>query len=52
MSWKKTAQTSLADTLVIERKSISELDDVHNIINWSEIEHIHSWDKDCSRFAI
>ena len=39
MSWKNTQQASLADTLVIEHKSLSELDDVHNIIFWPEIEH-------------
>jgi IS5 family transposase len=38
MSWKNTQQNSFADPLVIEHKSLSELDDVHNIINWSEIE--------------
>jgi IS5 family transposase len=38
MSWKNTQQNSFADSLVIEHKSLSELDDVHNIINWSEIE--------------
>ena len=38
MSWKNTQQSSLADALVIEHKSLSELDDVHNIINWIEIE--------------
>ena len=38
MSWKNTQQTSLADALVIEHKSLSELDDVHNIIFWPEIE--------------
>ena len=38
MSWKQTAQNSFADSLVVEHKSLSELDDVHNIINWSEIE--------------
>ena len=37
MSWKNTQQTSLADALVIEHKSLSELDDVHNIIFWPEI---------------
>ena len=39
MSWKNTQQTSLADALVIEHKSLSELDDVHNIIFWPEIEN-------------
>ncbi len=38
MSWKNTKQNSFADSLVVEHKSLSELDDVHNIINWSEIE--------------
>ena len=38
MSWKNTQQTLLADALVIEHKSLSELDDVHNIIFWPEIE--------------
>jgi hypothetical protein len=33
-----TQQNSFADSLVIEHKSLSELDDVHNIINWGEIE--------------
>jgi len=39
MSWKNTQQASLADALVIEHKSLSELDDVHNIIFWPEIEN-------------
>ncbi len=38
MSWKQTTQNSFADSLVVEHKSLSELDDVHNIINWTEIE--------------
>ena len=38
MSWKNTQQTSLEDALIIEHKSLSDLDDVHNIINWNEIE--------------
>ncbi len=33
MSWKQTIQNSFADFLVVEHKSLSELDDVHNIIN-------------------
>ncbi|VVM22046.1 hypothetical protein BSPWISOXPB_3044 [uncultured Gammaproteobacteria bacterium] len=35
MSWKNTQQNSFADSLVIEHKSLLELDDVHNIINWA-----------------
>jgi IS5 family transposase len=38
MSWKNTQQNSVADSLVVEHKSLSELDNVHNIIFWSEIE--------------
>jgi len=38
MSWKNTRKTSLSDALVIEHKSLSELDGVHHIINWNEIE--------------
>ncbi len=38
MSWKNTQQNSFADSLVVDHKSLSELDDVHNIINWNEIE--------------
>lgn len=38
MSWRNTKQHSFADALVVEHKSLSELDDVHNIINWNEIE--------------
>jgi IS5 family transposase len=42
MSWKNTQQNSFADSLVVEHKSLSELDDVHNIIFWPEIEKILS----------
>ncbi|KAF3978334.1 MAG: hypothetical protein HFP77_02415 [Methylococcales symbiont of Iophon sp. n. MRB-2018] len=38
MSWKNTQQTSFADALIVQHKSLSELDDVHNIINWKAIE--------------
>jgi IS5 family transposase len=38
MSWKQTAQRSLADALLVKHKSLSKLDDVHEIINWKEIE--------------
>ena len=38
MSWKNIKQNSFADSLVVQHKSLSELDDVHNIINWDEIE--------------
>ena len=38
MSWKNTQQHSLADALIVQHKSLSELDAVHDIINWQEIE--------------
>ena len=38
MSWKNTQQSSLVDALVVEHKSLSELDDVHDIIFLPEIE--------------
>ena len=38
MSWKQTAQYSFADALLIEHKSLSKLDDVHEIIDWKQIE--------------
>jgi IS5 family transposase len=38
MSWKQTTQNSFADSRVVEHKCLSELDDVHNSINWTEIE--------------
>jgi IS5 family transposase len=38
MSLKNTKQYSLADNLVVQHKSLSKLDGVHNIINWIEIE--------------
>lgn len=40
MSWKQIAQHSLADMLLVEHKSLSELDDVHEVINWSRIEKL------------
>ena len=38
MSWKQTAQYSFADALLIEHKALSKLDDVHEIIDWKQIE--------------
>jgi transposase, IS5 family len=42
MPWKQTQQASLADALIVEHKSLSGLNDVHNIVNWHEIEKIPS----------
>ncbi len=38
MSWKQTAQYSFADALLVEHKALSKLDDVHEIIDWKQIE--------------
>ena len=38
MSWKQTAQYSFADALLVEYKSLFKLDDVHEIIDWKQIE--------------
>jgi IS5 family transposase len=38
MSWKNLKQRSLADALLIEHKALTELDDVHELINWERIE--------------
>ena len=39
MSWKQTSQYSFTDALlIIERKSLSKLDDMHEIIDWKQTE--------------
>ena len=38
MSWKNLKQQSLADALIIEHAALTELDDVHNLIDWQRIE--------------
>ena len=38
MSWKQTAQYSFADALLAEHKSLSKLDDVHEMIDEQQIE--------------
>ena len=43
MSWKQTAQYSFADALLIEHQSLSKLDDVHEIIDWKQIETTFSY---------
>ncbi len=40
MSWKQTAQYSFADALLIEHKSLSKLDNVHDSLHdFGEFEH-------------
>lgn len=42
MSWKNLKQQSLADALVVEHSAITELDDVHELIDWSRVEKLLS----------
>jgi IS5 family transposase len=42
MSWKNLSQYGLADALLPKHDSLKELDDVHQIIDWSEIEGLLS----------
>ena len=46
MAWKNIKQRSFADDLVSVHSAVEELDDVHDLINWSRVEkhlsHIHT----------
>jgi IS5 family transposase len=42
MSWKNLTQYGLADALLSKHDSLKELDDVHQIIDWAEIEGLLS----------
>lgn len=42
MSWKNLTQYGLADALLSKHDSLKELDDVHEIIDWAEIEGLLS----------
>lgn len=46
MAWKNIQQRSLADSMLINHEALEELDPVHNLIDWSEVEkhlsHIHA----------
>ena len=42
MSWKNLTQYGLADALLSKHDSLKELDDVHQIIDWPEIEGLLS----------
>ena len=40
MAWKNLTQTSLADDLIYQHQAITELDDLHQLIDWKSIEHL------------
>lgn len=42
MAWKNLKQTSLAGALVSTHSALEELDDAHNLINWSRLENLLS----------
>ena len=42
MAWKNLKQRSFADALVSTHSALEELDDVHDLINWSRLEKLLS----------
>ena len=38
MAWKELRQKDFTDELIVHHEALEELDDVHKIINWSQIE--------------
>lgn len=42
MVWKNLKQRSLADSMLVEHDALKELDDVHDLIEWSRIEDLLS----------
>ncbi len=38
MAWKNIQQTSFADSMLIDHDALKELDDVHELIDWSRLE--------------
>ena len=38
MAWKNLKQRSLADALIVEHAALTELDDVHALLNLSKLE--------------
>jgi IS5 family transposase len=40
MAWKNLQQTTLVDAMLIEHDALKELDDVHELIDWSRIENL------------
>ena len=42
MAWKNIKQRSFADDLIEIHSAVEELDDVHDLINWSRVENLLS----------
>ena len=40
MAWKSLQQTTLVEAMLIEHEVLKELDDVHELIDWSSIESL------------
>jgi IS5 family transposase len=40
MSWKNLKQLSLADSLTCEHEALTELDDINELMDWEDIEHL------------
>ena len=40
MAWKNLQQTTWIDAMLIEPEALKELDDVHELIDWSRIESL------------
>ena len=40
MAWKNLQQTTLVDAILIEHEALKELDDAHELIDWSRIESL------------
>jgi len=42
MLWNNLSQYGLADALLLKHESLKELDDIHQIIDWPEVEDLLS----------
>ncbi len=40
MAWKNLPQRSLAEAMMIDHDALKELDDVHELIDWSRLEYL------------
>jgi hypothetical protein len=40
MAWKNLQQLSLADSLTFDYDALTELDDINELMDWEDIEHL------------